>query len=72
MNQKKATCRFEEKVWKWLRDCECKSYNIKNVEDYDGFVSAVKKFIDVNKCFETGYVIEFNADFSKIKKWELV
>ena len=65
-------CHFNNKVWKWLRDCDCKSYNIKNVKDYDGFVIAVKDFIDVNKCFETGYVIEFNNDYSKIKKWELL
>ena len=63
---------FKDKVWKWLRDCECRIYDLGNVKEYDRFVIAVKEFIDVNKCFETGYVIEFSDDFSKIKKWELV
>ena len=61
-----------DKVWKWLRDCECKSYYIKNVKDYEGFVIDIKNFIDQHDCFKKGYVIEFNNDFSKIKKWELV
>ena len=35
------------------------------------FIQAAKELIDINNSNETGYEIEFNSDYSKIRKREV-
>lgn len=56
----------------WLHEAKPQKYLLDNLKDREGFISAVKEFIDEADFWELGYVVEFSSDWKELKKFELI
>ena len=63
---------YTEKVHKWLRDCKPGTYPLVELtREPAKFIEAVKQFIDTTKFHDVGYVINFDNDYTQVRKFEI-
>ena len=67
----KETLPFKKDVWKWIRTCECGIFRVQDNENRDKLIQAVKDFIDENNKQDREHEVEFNGDYTKIRKFSV-